>query len=184
MQGNGSSLGEEGEIISEEHERRLPRIPSHEEIGVLRNPDHRWVDQAMGLATARAAVRLDGMSQAGESLTETRHLQPVFRVALEEVQDGWVDESEIRLDLPNWDPLPGGVDVIARDAKKRPRIAVELKLWKTEWMLWDALKMIDALNLGELEAAYMVLGTTEAGWSARYRICPAAGKTTELFADG
>ena len=177
-------VGDDGDNISQEQERRLRRIPYHEELGTLTAPGRPWVDKAMEMATTLAASRLDEMSKAGEALTETRHQQAVFRVALEEVQDGWVDQSEIRLELPNWSPIPGGVDVIARDEEKNQRIAAELKLWKTEWMLWDALKMIDALNLGELEAAYMVLGTTQAGWTSRYRICPADGKTTELFAEG
>jgi len=115
-------FGDDGDNISEEQERRLRRIPSHEELGTLTDPDRPWVDKAMEMATTLAASRLDEMSKAGEALTETRHQQPVFRVALEEVQDRWVDQSEIRLELPNWSPIPGGVDVIARDEDKNQRI--------------------------------------------------------------
>lgn len=138
----------------------------------------------MELATNLAAERLDEISRSGEYLTETRHQQPAIRQALQEVQDGVVDRSEITLDLPNWDPNPGGVDVIVRDSNKEPRIAAELKLWKTDWMLWDTLKMIDALHVDDLEAAYLIMGTNEKGWSSRLRACSIDGKTTELFQPG
>ncbi len=175
---------EDGDIVSDEEEKRLPRRPTLEELHEAGTSEKAWTDEFMARATELAAGRLDAMDKAGEQITESRHQQPVFRDALWETQDGLVDSSEIRLDLPNWEPSPGGVDIIVRDKEGKPRVAAELKLWKTDWMLWDALKMIDALNLDDLEAAYMVMGTTQKGWESRFRHCPADGKTTELFAPG
>ena len=51
-------------------------------------------------------------------------------------------------------------------------------------MLWDAYKMIDALNVKSVEAAYLLVGASTKDWHARYRNCTQGSKTTELFEPG
>jgi len=63
-------------------------------------------------------------------------------------------------------------------------LTLELKLRKTDWMLWDAYKMIDALNVEGVGAAYLLVGASAKGWKARYTHCPQGSKTTELFEAG
>ena len=184
--------GEDGDWISEEQELRLPTFPSVYEVERLRAEAEaalgvpREGDRIMSHATQLVAMRLEEMQfdEPGLYLGETRHLQPAMRKALAEIQDGEVDQSEIRVFLPNWDPIPGGVDIVVRSPSGKPRFAAELKLRDTHWMLWDALKMIDLRIHPELESAYLIVGTTNQGWSSTFRICEANHRTTELFEPG
>jgi hypothetical protein len=184
--------GEDGDRISEEEELRFPTRPSLYELERL-SAEHeaasgkpREGDRIMSEVTRVAAGRLNDIQGANPdlSLGENRHLQPVIRETLAEVQTGIVDQAEIKVFLPNWDPLPGGIDVVVRGASGKPRFAAELKLRETYWMLWDALKMIDLRIHPGLESAYLVVGATNAGWSATYQNCEANHKTTELFEPG
>ncbi len=138
----------------------------------------------MSDATRQVALELDALSSDETPLGENRHQQPTTRRVLRSLQGGAVDESEITLQLPNWNPVPGGVDVIVRGEAGNPRFAVELKLEKTHWMLWDAYKMVDALELEQLEAVYMMLGASTTGWNSEFRNCSQGAKTTELFEEG
>ena len=51
-------------------------------------------------------------------------------------------------------------------------------------MLWDTYKMIDALNVKGVEAAYLLVGASGKDWQASYRHCTQGSKTTELFERG
>ena len=186
------SSGEDGDWISEEQELRLPTRPSLLELERLSAERElasgipREGDRIMSEATRLAAERLNEIQRANSelSLSETRHLQPTIRSTLAEVQTGEVDQSEIKVFLPNWNPTPGGIDVVIRGTSGKPRFAAELKLRETYWTLWDALKMIDLRNHPGLESAYLVVGATNKDWSATYRHCEANRKTTELFEPG
>lgn len=141
-------------------------------------------DRLLSEAIREVALRLDVLSQRGEDLGEIAHLQPEVRAALGRLQSDPIDQAEETLPLPNWRPRPKGVDALIRWADGRPRFTVELKLRRTEWMLWDAYKMIDALNLDRVDAAYIVVGTSMKGWRAKYTHCAQGSKTTELFQCG
>jgi hypothetical protein len=51
-------------------------------------------------------------------------------------------------------------------------------------MLWDAYKMIDALNVEGVEASYLIVGASAKAWHATFRNCLQGSKTTELFEPG
>jgi hypothetical protein len=141
-------------------------------------------DGLMSRAAREVALRLDALSQRGETLGEVAHLQPETRAALRRLQPDPVDDAEETLLLPNWRPRPKGVDALVRWPEGTPRFTLELKLRKTDWMLWDAYKMIDALNLEAVEAAYLLVGASAKDWQARYTHCAQGSKTTELFESG
>jgi hypothetical protein len=188
------TVGEDGDWISEEDELRLPTSPDAYDAERLRaraeievaSGEPREGDRIMSHATRLVAMRLEKLQRDDPDLylTETRHLQPAIRAALAEIQAGEVDQSEIRVFLPNWDPIPGGIDVVVRGPSGKPRFAAELKLHDTHWTLWDALKMIDLRVHSDLESAYLIVGATNQGWSSTFRICEANHKTTELFEPG
>jgi hypothetical protein len=141
-------------------------------------------DELMERATREIATRLDQMSRGGVKLGEIKHLQPETRSALRRLQPDAVDVVEQTLPIPNWNPRPKGVDALVRSSSGEPRFPIELKLRETYWTLWDAYKMIDALNVNGVEAAYLLVGASEKDWSATYGHCSQKSKTTELFAYG
>lgn len=138
----------------------------------------------MSRAVREVAPRLDALSRNGETAGEVAHLQPETRAALRRLQRDPVDHAEETLPLPNWRPRPKGVDALVRWPEGFPRFTLELKLRKTDWMLWDAYKMIDALNVDGVEAAYLLVGASAKGWQAKYTHCAQGSKTTELFEAG
>jgi hypothetical protein len=78
-----------------------------------------------------------------------------------------VEANAKPLPLPNWRPLPGRLDIaVRRVGEELPLCAVELKLRELHWTLWDFFKMVDALALGSVEAAYLLVGTTNSDWDA------------------
>ena len=129
-------------------------------------------------------MRLDALSRGGETLGEVAHLQPQTRIVLQELQDDQVDQTEETLPLPNWHPRPKGVDALVRWPDGSPRFTLELKLRRTDWTLWDAYKMIDALNVEPVEAAFLLVGASSNAWQAKYTHCAQGSKTTELFRAG
>jgi hypothetical protein len=141
-------------------------------------------DRLMSRATKEVALRLDALSRSAETLGEVAHLQPETRAALGRLQPHAVDHAEETLPLPNWRPRPKGVDAVARWPEGTPRFTLELKLRGTEWTLWDAYKMIDALNVKGVEAAYLLVGASAKDWRARYKNCAQGSKTSELFEPG
>jgi hypothetical protein len=141
-------------------------------------------DRLMSRAAREVASRLDALSRNAKALGEVAHLQPETRAALRRLQPHPVDHVEETLPLPNWRPRPKGVDAVVRRPEGTPRFTLELKLRRTEWTLWDAYKMIDALNVEGVEAAYLLVGASAKDWQARYRHCTRGSKTTELFERG
>jgi hypothetical protein len=138
----------------------------------------------MAQAVNEVAQRLDVLSRSGETLGEVAHLQPETRAALQRLQPNPVDQAEETLPLPNWRPRPKGVDALVRWPDGSPRFTLELKLRRTDWMLWDAYKVIDALNVDRVEAGYLILGASTKAWGAHYTHCRQGSKTTELFEPG
>ncbi len=135
----------------------------------------------MSRAAREVALALDELDRRGTSLGEIAHLQPETRAALRRLQPDPVDHVEETLPLPNWKPRPKGVDALVRSPQGAPRFPVELKLRKTDWTLWDAYKMVDALNVSGVEAAYLLVGASAKAWRAKYTHCAQGSKTTELF---
>jgi hypothetical protein len=109
-----------------------------------------WMDSVR--ATARRLVALGG------TIGEVAHLQPILREELRNVSDWQVDRSEETLPLPNWFPRPRGLDACARVG--RTLSVAELKLRKTDEVLWDLLKMADALTLPQVRSAYLIVGVS------------------------
>jgi hypothetical protein len=141
-------------------------------------------DRLMSRATREVALRLDALNRSAGTLGEVAHLQPETRAALRRLQSDPVDHAEETLPLPNWRPRPKGVDAVVRWPEGPPRFTLELKLRRTEWTLLDAYKMIDALNVKSVEAAYLLVAASAKDWRARYQHCAHGSKTTELFDPG
>lgn len=127
----------------------------------------------MAALTEGVAQKLDRLGRKGVAAGEVRDMQPAARAAmrdlLEERRDGPLGENQEykqgklkgELKPPNWQPPPGGIDLSARrPGDSVPRCAAELKLRKTDELLWDLLKMCDALNLPGVEATYLLVGAT------------------------
>lgn len=141
-------------------------------------------DELMGRTTRALAAWLDALSGEQIVIGERKHMQPQARLTLRVLEEDIVDPGEQNITLENWDRPLGGIDAIVHWPDGRPRFVAELKLRETYWMLWDAYKMIDALHLDGVEAAYLVVGASAQGWGATYSHCPRDRKTTELFEDG
>jgi len=93
----------------------------------------------------------------GGNISETRDQQPAMRGALKS-QPGWrVDEHQTTLPLPGWCHRPGGIDVSATDPAGR-RWVGELKLRKTDEILWDLVKVADALRVSGTSAGFLQVG--------------------------
>lgn len=132
-------------------------------------------------ATRMAAGWLSPLDQAGIYLRErdkpppkvpSAFLQPMVRNALRDLRAGPVDESEITLGLPNWNPLPKGVDVLVRHKPMgNARYVAELKMRDTDQTLWDFYKMVDALNIDGIEAAYLIVGASKRQWGKTSDAC-------------
>jgi hypothetical protein len=132
-------------------------------------------DELLALATERVAKQMDVEGRAGVQVRETKHMQPFTRAAVGSLlaegpyrsgADYQVDAQEQRLPIPNWKPVPGGLDLgIRRPEDRFPTCAAELKLRDTHWMLWDLLKMVDALHLAEVDCAYLMVGATKEAWT-------------------
>lgn len=74
-----------------------------------------------------------------------------------------------------WDPVPGGIDLyLYADDRASARMVAELKVDAVDQTLWDLYKMIAALRLPTVEAAYLVVAANEKQWSKR-------GNCSELF---
>jgi hypothetical protein len=75
-------------------------------------------------------------------------------------QAGWrVQAHEETLRLPGWCHPPRGIDVDARDPDGRRWIG-ELKLRETDQILWDLLKVADALRLDGISAGFLQVGAS------------------------
>jgi len=73
-------------------------------------------------------------------------------------QVGWtVHAHEETLMLPGWCHPPKGIDVDARDPEGGRWIG-ELKLRETDQILWDLLKVADALRLDGITAGFLQVG--------------------------
>jgi hypothetical protein len=124
-------------------------------------------------ANAAAAVELLAV---GNAVGERRHQQPAMRGALAS-QDGWsVVPSEQTLALRGWCHAPGGIDVDATDPVGGRWIG-ELKLRKTDEMLWDLLKVADALRLDGMAGGFLQIGAARA-------VEPRSDMCLELLRDG
>jgi hypothetical protein len=118
----------------------------------MTRPDPGW----SALAAANTAL-------AGELLTvgggvgERRHQQPGMRRAIA-AQTGWtVDTHEKTLPVCGWCHPPAGIDVDATDPVGGRWIG-ELKLRETDQILWDLLKVADALRLDGIAAGFLQVG--------------------------
>lgn len=134
-------------------------------------------DSAFWAATEVTARILSEDGIAGSKLGELSHLTPTFKDALAITLGSPVDREGLTLPLPNWEPRPGHVDVAIHPQGRSTRCVAELKMHKTDETLWDLYKMIDALDLPEIGAAYLVVGASRAQWEKQTDAC------TEIFND-
>lgn len=117
-------------------------------------------------ATHAAATELFAL---GADVGERRHQQRFMRRALAS-QAGWrVQEHEETLRLPGWCHPPRGIDVDARDPAGARWIG-ELKLRETDQILWDLLKVADALRLDGISGGFLQVGTSGSD-SSRSDMC-------------
>jgi hypothetical protein len=68
--------------------------------------------------------------------------------------------------LPDWDPLPGPIDVAVLRCE-RLVIAAELKLDDIDQTPWDICKMASASRIGSVLGAYVVAAAPAKTWSRR-----------------
>lgn len=132
-------------------------------------------DLAFAAATAHSAVELDALGRAGLEFGEKKHQAKSFKRALRLATNLEVANHERNLPLPNWHPRPEGVDAEAIDPSTKSSWVAELKVWDIKWSLWDTYKMVDALNVEGIEAAYLVGVWTDKQWQRR------DGRCAELF---
>ncbi|HTZ64325.1 MAG TPA: hypothetical protein VMB51_09495 [Solirubrobacteraceae bacterium] len=121
-------------------------------------------DALFATASGYAAHCLQSLRSQGDGHLLERDLKKALAEGL--ASQGAEVRSEAHYQLPNWDPQPGAVDVsVGRDGE--PHALAELK-WANEnkvWeMLWDALKLANALAVDTVTSAYLVCGAPDASW--------------------
>lgn len=134
------------------------------------------VELAFGLfsdATVRAAPLLQDVHlEPGEDLTESRHLQPLFKQELQAVAAKARPRAEVSPSLGTglkklW-PRLGNFDISL--AWRKATVYGELKCGADEGTLsacgWDAAKCTFALNNGKGEATVLVAAAPETMWRA------------------
>jgi hypothetical protein len=67
--------------------------------------------------------------------------------------------------LDGWDPQPGSFDVALLGEDDRPLAVAEIKLDDVDQTLRDILKIASALELGSVEAAYVVAAAPARVWA-------------------
>jgi hypothetical protein len=68
------------------------------------------------------------------------------------------------IELPDWSPQPGWIDIAVLNKGGSPWITIEIKLDDVDQTLWDIHKMASASRLSSVEAAYVVAGAPERTW--------------------
>lgn len=112
------------------------------------------------LATA-ADDAAGALRPLGGGIAEVRDQQPAMRRALS-TGVGWrVDLSESTLPLTGWCHPPRGIDVAATDPAGGRWIG-ELKLRKTDEILWDLLKVADGLRVDGISGGFLLVGAVAA----------------------
>ena len=75
---------------------------------------------------------------------------------------------ERKLRVPGWDPQPGNIDVFTLDRLGRPDLIIETKLKEGDQVfecLWDMAKALSLATERNVDAAYLVTGSTVASWT-------------------
>lgn len=121
------------------------------------------VDAAMKDAATAIAL------SHSESLGEKKHLEPAVKSAFQEAS---FDASSVKVgyqvvDLPDWAPIPGGVDLATFDRHGSLEIGIELKVNKVDEALWDILKMASLTLVPNVSAAYVAVAATQGKWTGK-----------------
>lgn len=113
---------------------------------------HQWNDLARATGSAARTV-----AQAGPTAGEIRDLQPAARRAISELPGWRADAAETAADVAGWCHRPGGIDLVAHDGNGGRWIG-ELKLRKTDEVLWDFLKVADLLRQDDVAGGFLLIG--------------------------
>lgn len=130
------------------------------------------LDVRIGEATRTAARCLEALDREGLPVRE-RQLQSALAESIDNA------ETERCLQVPNWAPQPGAIDIVVRDDAGRVAGVIETKFKAGNDIyecLWDFAKVLSLTQGDDRPAGYVVVGTTRRGW-ARHA-------TNELFTNG
>jgi len=79
----------------------------------------------------------------------------------------WRGHREERpFSIPDWDPLPGAIDLRVIDENGATTVCVELKVTKTDETIWDMLKLLAALRVPGVRSAYVVVASKDDPWGS------------------
>lgn len=117
---------------------------------------------------ANSIRRLEDQTEVGE----LAHLQPALAAALRAQLGDRVITGFTGAPLPDWNPLPGGIDVAISNSVPRvgntPVVGIELKCHKLDETLWDIFKMSALRRLPGVEAAYVVVAAPTHKFESAY----------------
>lgn len=116
-----------------------------------------WNDVISAAELAAGRLR-----DVGSDARERRDQQPAMRRALATAAGWSVDSREATLRLRGWCHPPRGIDVAATDPAGRRWIG-ELKMRKTDELLWDLVKLADGLRDPAVAAGFLLVGAARAG---------------------
>lgn len=142
------------------------------------------LDTTVGTAVAKTAAQLATLagSIGTDRVKEQEHVRPAFLAALEPYFGRHVRLTEKTLPLDDWDPTPGGVDVIVDGPGTGYQLFAELKWCQSKrelgWTLWDVYKMAASQEQYRPGGCYAVVGAPDAYWGDSSIDC------SDLFADG
>lgn len=63
--------------------------------------------------------------------------------------------------IPDWDPVPGAIDLRLLGPGGTTIVCAELKVSKTDETIWDMLKLLAALRVPEVSSAYLVVAAKD-----------------------
>lgn len=119
-------------------------------------------DDPIGRATLEAAADLAHLALDPTARIRERHLADALARHLPRAV------AERKLYVPGWDPQPGNVDVFTLDRLGRADLVIETKLKEGDQVfecLWDMAKALSLATDRNVDAAYLVTGSTVASWN-------------------
>jgi hypothetical protein len=133
-------------------------------------------DRTLRTAVAMAAVDIVPTASERE-IGEQRHLVPALRNALESLAGAdrvaTGRRLQIQQGLPDWDPLPGNVDLLVGELPSptmHPKVGIEVKSRTHSHKLgetpYDIFKMAALRRVSGVEATYLVVAATLTAFSS------------------
>jgi len=121
------------------------------------------MDQLLADTTRLAAESLQ--VPPGKTLLEAMVEAAMVR-GLPDAFGGEVIAKRGPFSIPDWDPLPGAIDLRVIDENGATTVCVELKVTKTDETIWDMLKLLAALRVPGVRSAYVVVASKDDPWGS------------------